>query len=74
MKRLHIIKWAAATCDGKQRRSHHKHAEADYICMNLKAANPTQIFIDLRKMLVLNQFGGHQSETDDNESEAAESG
>ena len=32
----------AAAGDGKQRRPYHEHAEADHICMNLKAAHPTQ--------------------------------
>jgi hypothetical protein len=74
LRRLHIIRWVAAAGDGKQRRSHRKHAEADHICMNPKAANPSQILIHLSKMLRLSQFGGYQSEIDDNECETGECG
>ena len=51
--------WGAAAGDGKQRRPYHEHAEADHICMNLKAANPTQILIHLGKMLGLKQLGDY---------------
>jgi hypothetical protein len=59
MTRLHVVRWGTAAGDGNQRRPYHEHAEADHICMNLKAANPIQILIDLSKILRLNQFGGY---------------
>jgi hypothetical protein len=41
MRRLPIIRWGTAAGDGKQCCPHHDHAEADHICMNLKATNRT---------------------------------
>ena len=64
MTRLHIIRSGSAAGDGKQRRPYHEHAEADHICMNLKAANPTQILIHLGKIPGLKQLSAYQSETD----------
>ena len=66
--------WGAAAGDGKQRRPYHEHAEADHICMNLKAANPTQILIHLGQNTWAQTIGRLQSETDDNESEPGECG